>query len=136
MAVMISPESSPWRRPKPIAETCARQQNENDQDTKQSRVSSTHPTPFGNTVGHRIRYYQPESSLPDMSNGPDKKRKCQSLEDLFKLCSQVFHPGLKGGLLLKDMDANPTDSRIWKLIKAFKSSSRRSLRYYGTWPKT
>ena len=36
MAVMISPESPPQHRPKPIAATCARQQNENNQDTKQS----------------------------------------------------------------------------------------------------
>jgi len=33
---MISPESPPQRRPKPIAATCARQQNENTSDTKQS----------------------------------------------------------------------------------------------------
>ena len=36
MVVMISPESPPRRRPKPIAATCARQQNENNQDTKHS----------------------------------------------------------------------------------------------------
>ena len=36
MAVMISPESPPQRRPKPIAATCARQQNENTSDTKQN----------------------------------------------------------------------------------------------------
>ena len=36
MAVVISPESPPQRRPKPIAATCARQQNENTSDTKQN----------------------------------------------------------------------------------------------------
>jgi len=36
VAVMISLESPPQRHPKPIAATCARQQNENNQDTKQS----------------------------------------------------------------------------------------------------
>ena len=38
-----------------------------------------------------------------------------------KQCTQVFHPGLKGGLLLKDMDPNPTDPVIRKLITAFKA---------------
>ena len=56
-----------------------------------------------------------------MSNEPNTKSKCTSLEDLHKLCSQVFHPGLKGGLLLKNMNANPTDARIQKLTKEFKA---------------
>ena len=63
-----------------------------------------------------------------MSQGTDKRRRCECLEDLFKLCSQVFHPGLKGGLLLKDMDSNPTDPAIRKLVKTFRSQNFSALR--------
>ena len=47
-----------------------------------------------------------------MENPPNSRRKCETLEDLYKHCSQVFHPGLKGGLLLKDMDEDPTGPSI------------------------
>ena len=64
-----------------------------------------------------------------MSAEPDTKRKkSKSLEDLFKLCSQVFHPGLKRGLLLKNMDENPTDTGIQKPTKEFKSRKFTALR--------
>ena len=56
-----------------------------------------------------------------MSAKPNKRSQCKSVEDLYKLCTQVFHPGLKGGLLLKNMDENPTDTGIQKLTKEFKA---------------
>ena len=63
-----------------------------------------------------------------MSKDTDKRRRCECLEDLYKQCTQVFHPGLKGGLLLKDMDANPTDPAIKKMIKVFKNKNFTAMR--------
>ena len=63
-----------------------------------------------------------------MENPPNTRRKCETLEDLNKHCSQVFHPGLKGGLLLKDMDANPTDKGIKRLITEMSKAKFSMLR--------
>ena len=63
-----------------------------------------------------------------MSEGPDRTRRCKCLEDFYKQCSQVFHPGLKNGLLLKDMDATPTDTAIKKMVKVFANRNFTALR--------
>ena len=63
-----------------------------------------------------------------MSAKPNKRSQCKSVEDLYKLCTQVFHPGLKGGILIKDMDPDPTGPGIQKLVKKFKSKKFTALR--------
>ena len=63
-----------------------------------------------------------------MENPPNTRRKCETLEDLNKHCSQVFHPGLKGGLLLKDMDEDPTGPAISKLVAKMKKAKFSALR--------
>ena len=60
-----------------------------------------------------------------MSAKPNKRSQCKSVEDLYKLCTQVFHPGLKGGILIKDMDPDPTGPGIQKLAKKFNLKSKK-----------
>ena len=63
-----------------------------------------------------------------MENLLNTRRKCETLEDLFKHCSQVFHSGLKGGILLKDMDSNPTGPAISRLVAKMKKAKFSALR--------